>query len=51
MIPERKYNDSWFMIPKVLKQRFMILTCFVTIIHDSASTPDTFDFSARIGEN
>ena len=28
------------MIPKFLKQKFMILTCFVTMIHDSASTPD-----------
>ena len=24
-----------FMIPKFLKQRFMILTCFVTMVHDS----------------
>ena len=27
------------MIPKFLNQRFMILTCFVTMIHDSASIP------------
>ena len=31
-----------FMIPKFLKQRFMILTCFVSMIHDSTSTPDPF---------
>ena len=29
-----------FMTPKFLKQRFMILSCFVTMIHDSASTPE-----------
>ena len=28
------------MIPKFLKQKFMILTYFVTMIHDSASNPD-----------
>ena len=36
-----------FMIPKLLKQRFMILTCFVTMIHDSASTPDHIPASAE----
>ena len=30
-----------FMIPKFLKQKFMIHTCFVTMIHNSASTPET----------
>ena len=30
---EPKYRK--FMIPKFLKQRFMILTCFVTMIHYS----------------
>ena len=38
MIPEPKCKR--FMILKFLKQRFMILTCFVSMIHDSASTPD-----------
>ena len=42
---------QWFKIPKFLKQRLMILTCSVTMIHDSASTPDSFDFWARRGEN
>ena len=27
--------EQRFMIPKFLKQKFMILACFVTIIHDS----------------
>ena len=38
MIAEPKCKR--FMIPYFLKERFMILTYFVSMIHDSASTPD-----------
>ena len=34
-----------FMIRKFLKQRFKILTCLVSMIHDSASTPDSVEVS------
>ena len=51
VIHDSREELQWLMIPKFLKQRLMILTCSLTIIQDSASTPDTFDFWARIGDN
>ena len=40
VIHDSRAEVQRFKIPKFLKQRFKILTCFVNIIHDSASTPD-----------
>ena len=40
VIHDSRAEVQRFMIPKFLKQRFMILTCFVTMIHDSASIPE-----------
>ena len=40
VIHDSRAEVQRFMIPKFLKQRFMILTCFVTMIHDSVSTLD-----------
>ena len=43
VIHDSRAEVQRFMIPKFLKQRFMILTCFVSMIHDAwfHSTPDT----------
>ena len=35
VIHDSRAEVQRFMIPKFLKQRFMILTCFVSMIHDS----------------
>ena len=35
VIHDSRAEVQRFMIPKFLKQRFMILTCFVSVIHDS----------------
>ena len=35
VIHDSRAEVQRFMIPKFLKQRFMILTCFVTMVHDS----------------
>ena len=32
---DSRAEEQRFMIPKFLKQKFMIFTCFVTMIHDS----------------
>ena len=32
---DSRAEEQRFMIPKFLKQKFMILACFVTMIHDS----------------
>ena len=42
VIHDSRAEVQRFMTPKFLKQRFMILTCFVTMIHDS-----WFDFHPR----
>ena len=39
IIHDSRAEVQRFMIPKFLKQRFKILTYFVSMIHDSASTP------------
>ena len=36
IIHDSRAEVQRFMIPKFLKQRFKILTCFVSMIHDSA---------------
>ena len=41
VIHDSRAEVQRFMIPKFLKQRFMILTFFATMIHDSASTPES----------
>ena len=38
VIHDSRAEVQRFMIPKFLKQRFMILTCFVSMIHDSWQT-------------
>ena len=44
VIHDSRAEVQRFMIPKFLKQRFMILTCLEVrlMIHDFTSTPDTY---------
>ena len=35
IIHDSRAEEQRFMVPKFLKQRFMILTCFVSMIHDA----------------
>ena len=49
VIHDSRAEVQRFMIPKFVKQRFMILTCFVTMIHDSASTPENIFVKSKNG--